>query len=307
MESQTLVILMYHAVVDEPLEVPDWCFMSVEDFSRQMEFVAGLRRVVPLASAVQGAPLPRSRSPSIAITFDDGFRNNVEVALPVLMRFEIPATVFLPTAFVDSRKCLWFCRVNRAVAMTRLSSFDWKGETYDFSSIDARAASSARIQARLKESPQPTLLDELDRVCAGLGEDDRLLDDGSPYATMSTREIHTMRESGLLDFGAHSESHAILSLLGAESKHREIRQSIDKVGELLGRRCSLFAYPNGRRRDYDEDCIRLLHECGIDGGLTAVEGVNNEATPKMELKRIGVGAGTTLARFQALLREFGCE
>ena len=161
---------------------------------------------------------------------------------------------------------------------------------------------------RLKEAPQPTLLDQLDRLCVELGEEsDLLLDEESPYATMSTQDIHAMRESGLVHFGAHSESHAILSLLDPESKHREIRKSIDKVGELLGRPCSLFAYPNGRRRDYDEECITALHECGVDAAVTAVEGINDDATPRMELKRIGIGAGTTFAEFQSMLRPLGCE
>ena len=309
MTPRTLVILMYHAVLEVPLDVSDWCFMSVEDFSRQMEFVARLQRVVPLASAVQRSQLPGNPSPAIAITFDDGFRNTFDVALPTLKRFEIPATVFLPTAFVDSTRCLWFCRVNRAVATTRLSSFDWKGETYDLSSIDARAAArSARLQVRLKEAAHPTRsISSTGCVPNSARRAISCSSEESPYATMSTQDIHAMRESGLVHFGAHSESHAILSLLDPESKHREIRKSIDKVGELLGRPCSLFAYPNGRRRDYDEECITALHECGVDAAVTTVEGINDDATPRMELRRIGIGAGTTFAEFQSMLRPLGCE
>ena len=242
------------------------------------------------------------------MTFDDGFRNNFENALPELIRFEIPATVFLTTAFVDSRQCLWFCRINRAVATTRLGACHRDGETYNLSTAEARAETSARMQARLEVHPQPRLLDELDRLCVLLGDDnDELIDEHSPYGTLSTQEIESMRDSGLVEFGAHSATHAILSLLDSGSKEREIRQWIDKVGNLIGRPCKLFAYPNGRSSDYDDECITLLRNHGIDAALTATQGVNDETTPKMELRRIGIGADTTLAQFQSLLQSYGCD
>jgi peptidoglycan/xylan/chitin deacetylase (PgdA/CDA1 family) len=305
MERKALIILMYHAVVEAPLEVPDWCFMSKRDFEAQMELIGRLGSAIALESAVNASAT--RPSPAIAVTFDDGFRNNFDVALPTLKRFEVPATVFLPTAFVDSKQCLWFCRVNRAITATDRASCEWHGEIYDLSSRSARADASARIQSRLKEHPQPQLLDELDRLCAQLGEEgDRRLDGESPYATLSTDQIRTLGATGLIDFGAHSETHAILSLLEPEAKAREICGSIEKVSALRGRRCSLFAYPNGRQQDFDAECMALLRQQGIDGALTAVEGVNDERTPKLELRRIGIGAGTTLAEFEAALRACGC-
>ena len=140
-----------------------------------------------------------------------------------------------------------------------------------------------------------------------LGEEaDRPLDDGSPYATLSTDQIRALRATGLVDFGAHSETHAILSLLEPEAKAREICGSIEKVSALRGRRCSLFAYPNGRQQDFDAESMALLRQQGIDGALTAVEGINDERTPNLELRRIGIGAGTTLGEFEAALRACGC-
>lgn len=90
--SAPLVVLMYHAVVDAPLSVPDWCFMTSDSFRAQMEYLARSGRVVALSRALNGTP-QTAASPAIAVTFDDGFRNNLDVALPILARFEIPATV----------------------------------------------------------------------------------------------------------------------------------------------------------------------------------------------------------------------
>src|SRR5688572_11214790 len=200
MKLQTLLILTYHAIVDTPLDVPDWSFMARRDFDAQMEFVARFGNTVPLKTAL-AAPA-RLPSPAIAVTFDDGFRSNFDLALPTLKRYAIPATVFLATAFVDSRQCLWFCRVNRAIAATELTMCHWKGQTFDLSSIEARANASIRIQAQLKKRSHSGLLRELDGLCSLLGEEhDSPLDDGSPYATLSTEAIGAMRATGLIDFG----------------------------------------------------------------------------------------------------------
>ena len=302
----SLVVLMYHAVLDAPLSVPDWCFMTSDSFRAQMEHLARSGRIVPLNRALNRAPWT-APTPAIAVTFDDGFRNNLDVALPILTRFEIPATVFLPTAFVDNREWLWFCRVNSAVTASKRTSCDWQDERYDLSSIAHRSDASARMQARLKTYPQPELLRQLSTLCASLGEEEeRPVDEWSPYATLDSRSIRQMMDTGLMDFGAHSHSHAILSLLDPDSRTQEITQSISRVGDICGRRCSLFAYPNGRRQDYDVHSIAVLREREIDAAFTAIGGTNDESTARMELRRVGVGAETSLDEFQSTLRELGC-
>ena len=283
----SLVVLMYHAVVDAPLSVPDWCFMTSDSFRAQMEYLARSGRIVSLNRALSGTPWT-APTPAIAVTFDDGFRNNLDVALPVLTRFEIPATVFLATAFVDNREWLWFCRVNSAVTASKRTSCNWQGERYDLSSIAHRSDASARMQASLKTYPQPELLRQLSTLCASLGEEEQPMEEWSPYATLDSRSIRQMMDTGLMDFGAHSHSHAILSLLDPDSQTQEITQSIGRVGDICGRRCSLFAYPNGRRQDYDVHSIAVLREREIDAAFTAIDGTNDESTSRMELCRVGI-------------------
>jgi peptidoglycan/xylan/chitin deacetylase (PgdA/CDA1 family) len=294
-----LTILMYHAVVRKPLPIPDWCFVSEDTFRDQMEAVAATGRACALSDAVERLIAGSGDEPAIAVTFDDGFLNNCTVAFPVLQHFEIPATIFVNTAFVDTPDCVWFCKVNRAVAETRLQALAWRGESYDLSSTEARSAASARMQARLKEHPHPDLLRALADLCRDLGHDaGEPVTPESPYAVLDGESMHRMSASGLVDFGGHTHTHAILSQLSREQSQFEILTSVAGVGEFNTRPVKVFAYPNGRRQDYNAESIEILRAAGIHAAVTAIHGSNLQSTPLMELRRFGIGADTTAAEFQ---------
>lgn len=95
-------IIAYHGLGECPAsEDPYNLFVSPAAFRRQMEFLARRRRVVPLEAALSGQ-LPRGR-PAVAITFDDGYRSVLTEAAPVLGQLGLPATVFVPTAYLGGR------------------------------------------------------------------------------------------------------------------------------------------------------------------------------------------------------------
>src|SRR5438046_5518222 len=79
-----LAVLMYHAVVREPLPVPDWCFVLEDDFARQMAYLKRHFDLLPLSAALAALGAGRIRRPTAVITFDDGFQNVRDIAFPVL-------------------------------------------------------------------------------------------------------------------------------------------------------------------------------------------------------------------------------
>jgi peptidoglycan/xylan/chitin deacetylase (PgdA/CDA1 family) len=122
---------------------------------------------------------------------------------------------------------------------------------------------------------------------------------------MLTRNaIAEMVASGLIEFGAHTHQHAILSRLSEEERLNEIRQSVDAVYQLTGRPCRCFSYPNGRTEDYDLETIDHLKACGIQMAVTTTSGPNNGATPVMELRRYGIGADLPMAEFHLTVGHF---
>jgi peptidoglycan/xylan/chitin deacetylase (PgdA/CDA1 family) len=298
-----LYICAYHGLVERPLPVPDWCFLPAEEFSRQVEYLRENFELLSLSRAVDRLRAGPLEKPVAVITFDDGFRSVFDLAFPVLKEYGAPAAVFLVSGLVDTDDTIWFCRVHEAVSRSDREDFSWDGATFSLRGTGDKAETSAAIQARLKRFSQKRLLDEVAVIVDALGEAaGASVERNSPFAILDSTEIAEMQRSGLVEFGAHTVSHAILSPLVAAERRAEIADSLACVGRWTGRVCDLFAYPNGRAIDFDADATALLAECGVRAAVTMVEGANDAKTPALELRRIGIGADTTFDEFKDELR-----
>lgn len=295
---------MYHAVIQSPLEVPDWCFLDADFFRAQMQYLKNNFEVIPLSAAATQIRDGSIRRPLAVITFDDGFRNNYEVAFPILRAAGLPATLFLVTGLTDTNDTVWFCRLNRALANSRVASLEWNGVRFDLSTVTDKAKASSVIQARLKVFPHSQLLTELRRILTGLDDDpDSPIESDSPFRMLSREEIRAMTATGMIEVGAHTQSHAILSSLSPQEQRNEIEQSLAVIRQLTGRPCDLFAYPNGLKQDYDPESIRILQVSEVQAAVTSIEGVNDRDTPLMELRRYGIGPHLDMTEFEAMMQE----
>jgi len=298
-----LVICAYHGLVSTPLEIPDWCFLDVASFRKQVEFLRRHFELISLGEAVTRLAEGELDRSAAVITFDDGFRSVHDLAFPVLRELNAPATVFLVTGLVDTDDTVWFCRINQAVTESDRKALAWDGTQFDLGSVGAKTAASASIQDRLKRFPQVRLIEETNWIVRELGGDpERPIDRDSPFRILEREMIATMATSGLVEFGAHTVSHAILRPLTSPERRVEIGSSLAAVAQATGQPCDLFAYPNGRPTDYDDETIRLLREFKVRAAVTTIEGVNDPSTSALELKRIGIGPEMTLRKFAAALQ-----
>ena len=300
-----LAILTYHGVVREPLSVSDWCFLEDSSFRRQVEYISRNFSIVPLSTAIEMLKQGAVDKPTVVVTFDDGYQNNFDVAFPVLKEHGVPATIFLTTGFVDSSDTIWFCHIIRALSCTRKQSMRWEGADLDLSEPRGRAAASARLQASLKEHSPAEVISLVRRICEELDVNPGTsFEPESPFRILSTGSIRTMVQSGLVEFGAHTETHPILSLLPPEDQSREISGSVEAVERLTGEPCRFFAYPNGRAQDYDSKTLELLQKRGILAAVTTTSGANDAKRSLMELQRYSVGANLGMPMFQLLVHHF---
>lgn len=300
-----LTVIMYHGIVKEPLMVNDWCFIDEQSFRMQILYLKKHFEIISLSEAVERLRNGEIKRPNAVITFDDGYQNNFDVAFPILSREKIPATIFLTTGLIGTNDTVWHCRLNLALSKTRKPHIEWDGLKFDLSTLNLKAKASAAIQDNFKELPHPQLMATVRSIILELGDDpDCSIEMGSPYRMLDKKAIDEMATSGLIEFGAHTHRHAILSQLSEEERFNEIRRSVDAIHELTGCPCRSFAYPNGRMQDYDSDSIKHLKGCGIQMAVTTTAGPNNRMTPSMELRRYGVGADLTMAEFQLMVHHF---
>jgi len=265
-------VFTYHAVIEGGLLVGDWSFLPAVEFERQMSYLAQHFFVLPLDKAFElqaKGELPKGK-PVAAVTFDDGFHNNYSVALPILMKYSIPATIFLATDFVDfestelsqPENTLWFCKLHSALIaamqgseVSGKTSFQWCDQAYSIATKEDCQATSFRLQQTLKSLPAKELEHQVSNICQQLGVG---AVDLSAFKMLDKKAIDGLQASGLILFGAHTGSHAILARLTPQEQDEEIGRSVAAVTTMTGQRCRVFAYPNGGRHDYNDETVRIL-------------------------------------------------
>jgi peptidoglycan/xylan/chitin deacetylase (PgdA/CDA1 family) len=262
-----LSILIFHRVLPsrDPL-FPDET--DVARFDEIMNWVKAWFRVLPLDDAVarlQAGSLPAR---SAAITFDDGYADNFEYALPILKKHGLPATFFVATGFLDGG-WMWNDTVIESIRACTDEALDLKTLGIGFFRLDSRDARRQAIEIilpRIKYLPIRERIDLSERI-ADLANVD--LPSG---LMMSSEQVLEMCRSGM-QIGAHTVRHPILASISISEAREEIAESKRFLEELLGRHVSLFAYPNGKpETDFRAEHVRLVKELGFEAAFSTVHG-----------------------------------
>lgn len=302
LKRKGITILAYHGVLDKALPFDDWCFISQKAFEEQIRYLSENFNIVHLSEAVAMLDRGDVDQPTAVITFDDGYQNNYDFAFPILKKYNAPATIYLVSDQMDGDDTIWFCRLNQALVNTANSSLSWNGMHLHLSTPSGKSAASARIQSSLKGMENSRLLEEVATLIERLGGNpNQPIENHSPYRLLSQTEIDEMRDSGLVEFGAHTCSHAILSRLSAEEQAREINGCKTAIENMVGRSCDHFAYPNGSTQDHDPVTAQLISDAGFASCVNMRPGANMPDTERMHLFRYGIGSDTTFSRFKLMV------
>jgi peptidoglycan/xylan/chitin deacetylase (PgdA/CDA1 family) len=275
-------VLAYHRVNDEG--DPFFPAVPTAVFEAHMAWVSRhfvVLTVEALAERLGRGTLPRN---ALAITFDDGYRDNLTHAAPILARYGLPATVFLTTGFIGGAEVPWFDRLALAFKQTRLGSWEapW-GERQPLGTVAERLAALDRAYAHLKRQPDADRRAALDRVVGDLGAGDP---NGTKGRMLSWDDVHALAGLGF-SVGAHTVSHPILSRMPPEDARAEIVESRRAIASACGLAPRAFAYPNGGADDYDETTVHLVREAGFTCAVTTRFGLNGPGTSPYELRRGG--------------------
>jgi peptidoglycan/xylan/chitin deacetylase (PgdA/CDA1 family) len=244
-------ILMYHGVSAESefqgLRNAAQLHLPREDFIAQVRVLKKHRKVIAISDMVEGLRQGDDLSNTVALTFDDGYDNNLRVAAPILADHGMPASVYLATDHIGTEHWIWTDRIERAfdhTSCTQLALDD--GAVLSLASEEARRLALHATKRRLKQLSVADRDAALDRLCNQLGvADARPYDD---YRFLDWAQARQLVDAGF-EVGAHTVHHAILSRLPAEEAEREILQSRDAVVAGVGRCCPVFCYPNGKPED----------------------------------------------------------
>ncbi|MCC6552246.1 MAG: polysaccharide deacetylase family protein [Polyangiaceae bacterium] len=295
-----LSVFTYHRV-NEPAEVGELdqgvVEASAQELREQLAVIKAHGTVVS-ASEVRLFCTERRRPPRspVMITFDDGYRDNFEVALPVLEGAGVRATFFIPTSYPEAGRMFWWDRVAVIMRRCRRSRVEL---TYPapLALEPARDAEAAmrRVYRAIKRTPGielERLWDELERatgVSIDPAEERRL----AAAAIMSWSQIRALRRAGM-DVQSHSHGHRVLDTLSPEEASRDLARSRRVLSEVLGEPVHTVAYPVGYelRGAFRQAVVEAGFDVGFtnDSGFCLTSRVDPLNVPRVAMDRGQIGA-----------------
>ena len=279
--SRKPVVLLYHGI---PKNADGSMINQVNGaiFEEQIQFLQEhFELIAPDQLCTERGPLQRQR---VLITFDDGFRNNAEVAAPLLRRYQVPALFFVCNRHATPGKYLWFVYLDCLRAHFKESSIKFRGETYDMSDA-SRNASVQRLQEHLvglrphPEAMYRAIEEELPPLSQILTADERRdWCDG-----MSEQQVAELAADPLFEVGIHTVDHPYLTLCEPEEALRQMRENKIWLERVTGKACPTVSYPLG---DYNRSTMEQARAIGCISGHAVAPQVWED--PAFEVARVGI-------------------
>lgn len=229
----------------------------------------------------------------VVITFDDGYGDNYEYALPILEKYQASATVFVASGYVDQKQEYWWDELARVLTreMEYPRQFELKDSLYHYTwetdslkkRIDLIKSMHWLLRLDSEVERANSWLEQL-RRWAGVSPEGR-----EEYLPADMRRLHGLDRSGCITIGGHTVNHRSLGVQTRESQEYEIGASVRFLEKKLGRNIEVFSYPFGSLMHFNQDTFEVCSQCGIKKAATTLKGLWDEEThpyavPRMEAK-----------------------
>jgi peptidoglycan/xylan/chitin deacetylase (PgdA/CDA1 family) len=296
--SRGLLILTYHRVLpaEDPLRPGE---MTQRAFTRHAAVLRRWFNVLPLSQAwrrtLEGTLPPRG----VAITFDDGYADNAELALPILKEAGLSATFFVATGFLDGGR-MWNDTIIETLRHARipLDLRDLDGGMLVSDDSGARAQAVTRVIGAWKRLAPPERQRRVDALVA------RAQVKPSDDLMMRSEQVGELARAGM-EVGAHTVSHPILRSIPDDEAAAEMRESQARLESLTGERVSAFAYPNGRLGDdYEARHAEIARRVGFEFAVSTNAGTARSDSDPFQLPRFGPWAESNWRFAARLLRAY---
>lgn len=244
---------------------------------------------------------PRRRF--VCVTFDDGYRDNLQFAYPVLKKYEVPFAIYVATSFADRIGELWWLALEAVIARNDMIGLRLDGRDRWFAcrSVTDKREVFDHIYGWLRQRPTEEELRQVVRdLCARHGVDMAAF---CAELCMGWDELATLAADPLVTIGAHTVNHPILTKLDDTAVRGELANSRDVIAAALGTRPEHLAYPIGDRAAAGPREFRIAQELGFKTAVTTRPGVvfRKHAEHLLALPRISLNGNFQRPRYAKVL------
>lgn len=300
------LVLIYHRVGRETTD-PQLLCVTPEHFAEHLELLSERYQPMPLGQLIGAARASEAPRRAVAVTFDDGYADNLSTAKPLLDRYGVPATVFVASGYAARGRPFWWDelgwlllgpgRLPRILAIAiggETLSWDlgeeaeYDGDSGDWTILDEDRGPRQRVyrwlgaRLRLLDDPdREQALEQLRSLAGRLG--------GQPSAEarpLTLEELAVLGDGGLVAIGAHTVTHPALSALPPARQREEIAGSKAELEAALGRPVFSFSYPYGTLADFDGTTVSLVRGAGFESASANIPGRVGPTTDPFRIPRI---------------------
>jgi peptidoglycan/xylan/chitin deacetylase (PgdA/CDA1 family) len=297
--------LLYHQVTTETngsmflnpyfsLAVP------VKEFEQQIDYISKRYNCVSLPYAVEKLAQGTLSKGTIIVTFDDGYRDNLVHALPVLERFGVPATIFVTTGFIDGTCVPWWYEQDAILRKLDAVKVSWKGRSFfwKLETLAQRFSAISELNFIFKGmslDDQNAFMEELRNLCPSTFTFESMF--------LSWDELIELDHHPLITIGAHTKNHPVLNRLTVEGVWDELAGGKEILESRLGHSVDHLAYPFGGNSQVCRREFEAAGEVGFRSGFTTRFGHLHATHQKFlhSLPRITIDCGDTISVFKQKL------
>lgn len=309
--DRKILILHYHRITEEHSDPWSLC-VTPQHFSDHLEILQKYARPMQLQQLIKAFHTKSLPHKSVVVTFDDDYAaDNLHNAKLLLECYDIPATMFLTTGYIGKTFDFWWDELDSLLLQTdtlsktlRLSInkdiYQWEsnkavqcydadywhyrrwvnGEKEDPCARSALYLSLYELLHHLSEEQQQEMIDKLFMWVTIKPTDQQ------PPCSLSFEDVYALAQGELVEIGAHTVTHPILSTLPLAAQWKEIYKSKAYLEDILRRPITSFAYPYGRQCDYTAETITIVQEAGFNCACTNASGIIGKDTNYFQLPRI---------------------
>lgn len=261
---------------------------SAEEFDQHMAFLSqhadllSEEDVVSLAET--GAPIANR---SVLITFDDGYLDNYELALPLLRKYQVPAVFFIPITPIEKSRLGWWDIIAYFVKHTNKEKIFFEGDAIPLRMAEDKERAIRTLLKYMKSAKFEESRDMLTRLSALCEVDFPSVVEQSEQL-MSWDQIKEIADTDLLSIGSHTVSHRVMATISDEDELNELQESKAFLEQKLGREIKSIGYPVGGYDAFSDRTKKNARKAGYRIGFSFNTGVNyGKITDPYDIKRIG--------------------
>ncbi len=275
-QEKKLAVLLYHRIGEQ--NDPYNIVVSKENFESHLMYIKDNYDIIGC-----GDSLKAKKKKTVALTFDDGYVDFYQNAFPLLLKYQIPATVFISTGNIGNDRGFWWDELEYIIFDKKLPEcIEVCGIKVDTKEYYTRKELLLAVRGIILNNNYIDRDESIDDLWKQIGQSRFFI---ANNRTMNEKEIAEIAKNSLITIGAHTVSHVICCKESNDELVHQIQESKNHLEDIIKKEVDLFAYPNG---DFDNKSIEALRQIGFKRAFTCIHACVNDENKEYEIPRFGI-------------------